>query len=86
MDEGKLSLFVQEGFSMKRVCDLAVGLTGGFVWTARVGRDGIYRQHEIDRSCDPAVELVEWDLMRCPIIEPDESDYESPYTAWLSGI
>ena len=73
MDNGKLILFVQEGFFMKRVCDLAVGLTGGFVWTARVGMDGIYRQHEIDRDCEPAVKLVEWDLMGCPIIEPDES-------------
>ena len=34
---------------------------------------GIYRQHEIDRDCEPAVKLVEWDLMGCPIIEPDES-------------
>jgi hypothetical protein len=41
MDEGKLSLFVQEGSSMILLCDLADALTGGFVWTARAGRDGI---------------------------------------------
>ena len=79
---GKLSLFIEEGFFMKKVCDLAVGLTGGFVWTARVGRD--------DWDCAPAVKLVEWDLMECPIIEPDESDTMSPYMReymrWWGGL
>jgi len=65
MDEGKLSLFVQEGSSMILLCDLADALTGGFVWTARAGRDGI------DPDFNPGVVLVQWDLMECPIIESD---------------